>query len=71
MKVVYVPASVIASEDKWTADSYVVDQLQDHQRLLGARYKIRRAHSTIVNVCRRRREARDRQRRLGVTEVVC
>lgn len=69
MKVVIVPASALASENKWTADSYVVEQVQDRQRHAGAVDKIRRAVATIVNVAKRKREARERQRRLGVKEI--
>lgn len=70
MKVVIVPASALASEGTWVADAYVVGHLQDRQRVAGAIDKIRRAHSTIINVCKRRRAARERQRRLGIREVM-
>lgn len=69
MKVIIVPASVIASEDKWTADSYVREQRQDAERHANGMKMIQKGLSTIVNVAKRRREARERLRRLGIQEI--
>lgn len=70
MKIVIVPASALASEDKWTADSYVAEQAQDRQRHASGMKMVQNGLSTITNVAKRKRLARERQRRLGVKELM-
>ena len=69
MRVIVVPAAALVSEDKWTADSFITDQVQDRQRHASGMKMVQKGLSTITNVAKRRREARERQERLGITEL--
>lgn len=70
-RIVIVPASVIAAEPDmpFTASSYIQNTKAQNQRRAAALKKIKEGHAGIIAVAKERREVRERQRRLGITET--
>lgn len=68
MKIMVVPSSVLTN-DSWVADAYCVEQAQGRQRYAAGQRMVKRGLSTILNVVARKRDARARQRRLGIKEL--
>lgn len=70
MKIVIVPASVLASEDKWTAESYVRNFAEDARIHAAGVRMIQQGMKVITTLAKTRREVRERRRRLGIKEVI-